>query len=360
MFAAAETLLAFTYIAPFVWQVLLGLLVLAYAAHSFLLVLQETAAGADEITWPTEPWLDWLGKLVHLALLVGAWLWAIYYLCWRFEAPRAVYFLATVAFFWLVFPVSLLSSLSATSRWMVLRPVLLWHLLRRGGALAVFYALSGCLMLLSSGVFSAAVLLGYVEPPPVDPQEPNPWLLKLVIVLGQIALLPVAGLVGAVGLLVYARLLGRLGWLLNQGNAPAEDEEDGDETDDEEEPATAEAAAEEAPETYRLVEEPVPALAAPEEADSPFLSPQDVVAIAQMGAGSAGRVSENMAVLLAAVPPAAPAADVPAVPAGRFRPFVTGVFSFPWYRTTLKPLIWLSIGFLILDGMLCLLVSLSP
>src|SRR5581483_301346 len=45
-----------------VGAMVVGLWVLSYAAHSFLVVLEGTAAGDDEPRWPDEPMFDWVWK----------------------------------------------------------------------------------------------------------------------------------------------------------------------------------------------------------------------------------------------------------------------------------------------------------
>src|SRR5262249_1742680 len=54
-------------------QALLGLMTLSYAAHAFLVVLIETAAGTDAIVWPDELFQDWCWKLWYLAWLILIW-----------------------------------------------------------------------------------------------------------------------------------------------------------------------------------------------------------------------------------------------------------------------------------------------
>ncbi len=45
-------------------------LVLTYSMHCLLVVVQETAAGNDEVTWPAEPFQDSLGGAFHLVAVV--------------------------------------------------------------------------------------------------------------------------------------------------------------------------------------------------------------------------------------------------------------------------------------------------
>ena len=58
------------------YGVRLPLYAVIYAMHCLLVVVQDTAAGNDEVTWPAEPIQDSLGGALHLARrrldLVGA------------------------------------------------------------------------------------------------------------------------------------------------------------------------------------------------------------------------------------------------------------------------------------------------
>jgi hypothetical protein len=179
---------------------IVGLFYLAYAAHCFLVVLESTAAGDDEVVWPDEPMLDWLWKLLYLAGLVSLWLvpvslFAEVVLGQSLGGSVPSFLIAFVGVVWLLLPVSVLSSLSATNRWIILRPALLWELARQGGAMAVYYGVSGLLML------GAAALVYYA-------------------VFRQPALAPVAAGTVAAVLLVNARLLGRVARLVSYRPAP--------------------------------------------------------------------------------------------------------------------------------------------
>ncbi len=178
-----------------VGAVIVGLWVLSYAAHSFLVVLESTAAGQDEVRWPDEPMFDWLWKLWYLAWLVGFWLVPVWFLLdgvftRLLGLPAVGVYPLLVIVIWLLFPVSLFSSLSANVRWAVLRPAILRQLFRQGHVMVVVWLIAG-------GLVVGAGVLGYLA------LRLETWLL-----------LPVAGLAGATVLLLYARLLGRVAWLL--------------------------------------------------------------------------------------------------------------------------------------------------
>src|SRR5436305_2045747 len=99
-----------------------GLWVLSYAAHSFLVVLEGTAAGEDEPRWPDEPMFDWVWKFWYLLWLLAFWLVPLWLLIDGVAAPvlgvdGVGFYQLLVGAVWLLFPVSLFSSLSAGSRW---------------------------------------------------------------------------------------------------------------------------------------------------------------------------------------------------------------------------------------------------
>src|SRR5262245_37354907 len=116
---------------------IVGLYLASYAAHCFLVVLEQTAAGNAEASWPDEMVIDWVWKPFYLVWLVSFWLAPVWLLAALFTP---VPFWATLlAVVWLLFPLSLLSSLGASSRWTVLYPTVLRRLAKNGGALLVVY-----------------------------------------------------------------------------------------------------------------------------------------------------------------------------------------------------------------------------
>src|SRR5439155_26740069 len=108
-------------------SVIVGAYVLAYAAHCLLTVVEQTAAGAEQVTWPDEPAADWLSRAVFLAILLAVWLTPAGILARALREgllpgePGLRLLVLAVPGLWLLFPVGLLSSLSATSRLNVFR-----------------------------------------------------------------------------------------------------------------------------------------------------------------------------------------------------------------------------------------------
>jgi hypothetical protein len=196
MFDIAAAGKAITFMSATVMQTIVGLYVLGYGSHCFLVVLEQTASGVDDVRWPDEPLVDWLWKLFYLAWLTGMWFVPAWLLIDGIgpalieSFPGLNFAQLVLACVWLLFPISLFSSLSANSRWVILRGEVLRRLAYHLVPLLVVYLVTGLLLAGWAGLTYAG-LARYL------------WLL------------PLAALFGPAVLLVNARLLGRLSWLLN-------------------------------------------------------------------------------------------------------------------------------------------------
>jgi hypothetical protein len=175
-------------------EIILSLVVLCYTGHCFLVVVQDTAAGNDEVTWPDEPPQDWIARGVYAIGMVVIWLIP-------FGVVRAALInrgvgnevllpllVGAAGLLWLMLPVSLLSSMSASSRLFLLRTAVLRALMRIPGTVVTFYLISA--LLFAGWLALASVTLSNES-----------WLL-----------LPLAAAAGPVVLMIYARLLGRVAW----------------------------------------------------------------------------------------------------------------------------------------------------
>ena len=175
-----------------------AIFVLSYTAHCYLTVMQDTADGLDQVVWPSEPIADRLGQAGYLGFLTALWLAPAGILASALRhdvlpgQPGLLLLLIAVPGLWLCFPVGLLSSLSASSRWIPLRLAILQRLLRLFPATVGFY-LSTALLLAGSAALWYVALAG-----------------------SSALLLPVAGGLGAAVVLIHARLLGRLAWLVRR------------------------------------------------------------------------------------------------------------------------------------------------
>lgn len=205
---------AIFFVLSLVALVIVGTYTFAFAAHSFFTVVVGTAAGENEVRWPDEPMIDWLWQAVYLAWLIGVWLAPAILVGQMMvgESPRGPWALAivTVILFWLLFPIGLLSSMSASSRWAILSPTILPALAKRTGSLVLFYFFTG-------PVIGAATAGGWLA---VTAQ--SHWLI------------PVGALIVSAAVLIYARFLGRLAQMvrLTIERAPAATDDVGGPTTD--------------------------------------------------------------------------------------------------------------------------------
>jgi hypothetical protein len=125
---------AVIFVPALVGSVICGFFFLMFAAHYYLTIMESTGVGAKEVTWFSEPILDNAWKVGYMGWLVGLWLGPAYFIGraatsgtdseWlRLAIPLAV--------FWICYPISQLSSLSATSIWYPLVPDVFARLLQK-------------------------------------------------------------------------------------------------------------------------------------------------------------------------------------------------------------------------------------
>jgi hypothetical protein len=165
-----------------------------YASGCFLAVVEDTSAGNDEVTWPRDGGLvDGLGKFVFFLWLGGCGLAPV----WIFWVAHGGV-TATNDFSWVVavlpgvllFPIQLLSVLTAGSWWSLIDLRIVGGLLTKPRALFLM-----CL-------------------PPVALITPCIWIAQLIVVRANFPVAIVAGFIWSAFTLIYARILGRTGWLL--------------------------------------------------------------------------------------------------------------------------------------------------
>jgi hypothetical protein len=189
---------ALMFITLMLMNVMVGFFVIAYAAHCFFLVIEDTASENDEVIWPDEPLYDWILKGLYLVSLVAIWLAPLGILSRILKVNGAApllfssWLVLAFALLWLFFPISVLSAMSAQSKWVLLRWAIVRDVLRVPIASAVLYLVSGLMLLTLIGL-AALSFAGS--------------LFWLPVVFGPLA---------AFCLLVYARLIGRIGWLLGR------------------------------------------------------------------------------------------------------------------------------------------------
>jgi len=309
-------------------ECLLVLCVLTYAMHCLLVVVRDTAAGQDEVVWPDEPFQDWALGALHLVGVVLIVLAPAGILTralretWLPGDAALRFLLLAVPGLWLFLPVALFSSLSASSRWLVFRPVVVWNMLCVAPSAFAVYAVSAVLA-------AAVAALGYAA------------------VTRWVVLAPIAAAAAGAAFLIYARLLGRLAWKMGRlpsgkrkvakkARLPAGRVEVEDPWNVPAAPATPEPETETTP--YGRTRKRVKGygLAPEEPAKTPESAPAD---------GYTPIAAEPKT---AAIHPrrrrAAPA------------PLLAGVFMFPGYAQSRKAWLLLSLGFLAVCGCACALV----
>lgn len=126
-------------------SVIFGFVFLLFAANYYLTVMESTGVGAKEVTWFSEPILDNAGKLAYMAWLVGLWLGPAYFIGRAATAGMDSVWLKLaipLMVFWLCYPISQLSSLSASTIWLPLVPDVFARLAQKPAVFLGFLVLS--------------------------------------------------------------------------------------------------------------------------------------------------------------------------------------------------------------------------
>ncbi len=184
---------ALIFVPALVGSVVFGFVFALFASNGYLTVLQSTGSGAKFVTWVREPILDSFWKVFYLAWLIGLWLGPAYFLGRALSAGSDGSWLRLaipLTFFWLVYPVSQLSSLSGPTIWLPLHPDVLNRLAQRPRVVIGFLGLSA----LTLGGFGLSFY----------------WVFQA----RALPLLVVGSLLFVLFGLLYARLLGRLAFVL--------------------------------------------------------------------------------------------------------------------------------------------------
>jgi hypothetical protein len=190
--ALASTMM---FVVGLVGTTIVAISVLSYTAYCIVVVVSDTSAGIDRIVWPSDLMVDWIGQSLRLIGTVAVLMIPVGFLLRALGAslypdePGLRFLAITLPWLWLAFPVGLLSSMSVGSLYAVVRPKIVWDLLRIFPATLFFYVVSAL------GAWGACSLWIVVM------RRGDPWLF------------PLAALAWAVFVLVYSRLLGRVAWL---------------------------------------------------------------------------------------------------------------------------------------------------
>ncbi len=170
-----------------------GFILILFAAHYFVTVLESAAAGSETVIWQEEPFVDWIWKGFYLAWIAGFWLVPMIVVSRLASAHLVVRTAALACGLWLLLPIGILSSQTAQSPWIPFWPGLLSRLVKRSKIAVGFYLLDLPIVLLWSIIFVSVTM------------RENKSIL-FVIVLSPIA---------AMLLFMHAWLIGRLGLVLS-------------------------------------------------------------------------------------------------------------------------------------------------
>ena len=136
---------ALIFVPALVGSTIIGFVFLLCASNYFLTVLEGTAAGAKEIPWQSEAITDHFPKVFYLAWLIGLWCGPAYFVGRALASgadPGWLRLAVPLLVMWALYPVSQLSSLSASSVWVPLTPDVFARLSQKPLVTAGFYALS--------------------------------------------------------------------------------------------------------------------------------------------------------------------------------------------------------------------------
>jgi hypothetical protein len=168
-------------------------------AAFFIIIVQDTAAGNEDIDWPSDVWYEYLTKIAFLAWLFGCCA-AVSTVFWSLAAlameqmgvpiPTIIWWVFTLVSAFMLFPIPLYSTMIGGSPFMLIHPMFLLRLIQRPLAGLALYGYTFVLLL-------PCVALG----------------LWMVVSLSWWAA-PIVGMIWATCILWYARALGRVGYVL--------------------------------------------------------------------------------------------------------------------------------------------------
>jgi len=174
--------------------VVFGFVFVLFLSHYYLTVLEGTATGSREVTWQAEPIVDNFWKLWYMLWLFGLWFGPGYLIAKAVAAGSGsewVKLWLPIAIVWVLYPVSQLSSLSASTIWLPLVPDVFARLAQKPTVTIGFYILSIPVLALFAVAFKWA------------------FLTK-----GEWEMLLVGAPLVVLAAFLYARLIGRLAFVL--------------------------------------------------------------------------------------------------------------------------------------------------
>ena len=180
---------AILFMVSFVGLVIWSLLYLLFASHYFLTTLTDSSAGHDEVQYPREGMFDWWWKPIFCVWVLAFWLIPVTVVLAPLAAVSPLAFaIVWFAVLWIVYPMSLMSTLHTGNWFFFLHPVVLWRALRHWKALAYVHFIT----ILSGAVCVVLLIAAFAQ---------NFWWAALAVFL-----IPTS-------ILFYARNWGRFAWL---------------------------------------------------------------------------------------------------------------------------------------------------
>jgi hypothetical protein len=180
---------------------LLTVIVSIAPSNYFVVIIEDTAAGNEEVDWPDEVWYDFIGKFFFIVWLFGCCaavstvFWLLTSLALSFgdlEIPRVIWWGLTLFSAGLLLPIPLYSAMIAGSPWILFHPMFFSRLFLK--------PMAGLALL----VHSVVLLL------------PCLGLALWLIVSLNWWLSPIIGVIWATCILWYGRALGRVAYVLSE------------------------------------------------------------------------------------------------------------------------------------------------
>jgi hypothetical protein len=177
---------------------ILSILLSLHPAACFLAIVEDTAAGSDDIDWSVGSWFEYVPRLIFLIWLFGACLAVagavLLPVALLTPLPRLTWCGLVAALATALCPIGLLSALSGNAFWMLVHPGVLLRLALRPAVVGTLY------------LYCALVVI--------------PCLLFGTWVVAELQwwLAPTLGVVWASGWMIFARVLGRVAWLLTESD----------------------------------------------------------------------------------------------------------------------------------------------
>jgi hypothetical protein len=152
---------AFIFMPALAGAAIFSFVFILFLANYYLTVLEGTATGAKHVTWLSEPIIDNFWKFWYMLWLFGLWFGPGFLIAKAITAGSDsawVKLWLPIGIVWLLYPVSQLSSLSASTIWLPLVPDVFARLAQKPAVTLGFYVLSIPVLALFAVAFKWAFL----------------------------------------------------------------------------------------------------------------------------------------------------------------------------------------------------------